>query len=152
MALTTLLYSGTGIVGSNSAWIMRVCQRLYVFSSDVRGNGIDYPSSQGATLLTLSLQFQWGETVSLWNRAANGPIVHPPDDTWVNMEQRWKDAERENRMTQRRTNQHIPSTINKDGIVWDVLKEASEDKCVRFQVPTATNMNEDGCLMGCWAV
>jgi hypothetical protein len=26
--------------------------------------------------------------------AANGPIVHPPDDTWVNMEQRWNDIDR----------------------------------------------------------
>jgi hypothetical protein len=28
--------------------------------------------------------------------AANGPIVHPPDDTWVNMEHRWNDIDREN--------------------------------------------------------
>jgi hypothetical protein len=33
--------------------------------------------------------------------AANGPFVHPPDDTWVNMEQRWNDADRGNRRTRR---------------------------------------------------
>jgi hypothetical protein len=25
--------------------------------------------------------------------AANGPFVHPPDDTWVNMEQGWNDID-----------------------------------------------------------
>jgi hypothetical protein len=26
--------------------------------------------------------------------AANGPFVHPPNDTWVNTEQRWNDTDR----------------------------------------------------------
>jgi hypothetical protein len=29
----------------------------------------------------LLLLLQWGETMSLWNWAANGLIFHPPDDT-----------------------------------------------------------------------
>jgi hypothetical protein len=32
--------------------------------------------------------------MSLWNWASNGPFVHPPDDTWVNMEPRWNDTDR----------------------------------------------------------
>lgn len=40
-----------------------------------------------AALYNLFLFLLWGETV--WNWAANGPIVHPPDDKWVNMEQWW---------------------------------------------------------------
>jgi hypothetical protein len=40
------------------------------------------------------LLLRWGETLSLWNWAANGPTVHPPDDTQVNMEQRWNDTDR----------------------------------------------------------
>jgi hypothetical protein len=39
--------------------------------------------------------------------AANGPIVHPPDDSWVNMEQRWNDIGRGNRRTRRKI---CPST------------------------------------------
>jgi hypothetical protein len=27
------------------------------------------------------------------NATANGPIVHPPDDTWMDMELRWNDIE-----------------------------------------------------------
>jgi hypothetical protein len=38
--------------------------------------------------------FRWGDNMSLWNWAANGPIVHLPGDTWVNMEQRWNDIDR----------------------------------------------------------
>jgi hypothetical protein len=34
--------------------------------------------------------------MSLWNWAANGPIVHPPHDTPMNMEQRWNDIDRGN--------------------------------------------------------
>jgi hypothetical protein len=34
--------------------------------------------------------------------AANGPTVHPPDDTWVNIEQRWNDTDRENWRTRRK--------------------------------------------------
>jgi hypothetical protein len=37
--------------------------------------------------LFLSL-LRWSETVFLWNWTANGPTVHPPHDTWVNIEQR----------------------------------------------------------------
>jgi hypothetical protein len=37
-----------------------------------------------------------GETVSLLNPAANGPIVHPPDDIWMNVEQRWNHTDRGN--------------------------------------------------------
>jgi hypothetical protein len=35
-----------------------------------------------------------GVRLSLWNWAANGPIFHPPDDTWVNLEQWWNAIER----------------------------------------------------------
>jgi hypothetical protein len=42
------------------------------------------------------LLFRWGETtsVSMETAAANGPIVHPLDDTWVNIEQRGNDTDR----------------------------------------------------------
>jgi hypothetical protein len=40
------------------------------------------------------LLLRWGETMSLWNWASNGPTVHPPNDTCVNMEQRWNDNDR----------------------------------------------------------
>jgi hypothetical protein len=42
-------------------------------------------------VLRLTLFLQWGETLSSWNWASNGPFIHPPDDIWVNMEQRWND-------------------------------------------------------------
>jgi hypothetical protein len=32
-------------------------------------------------LLLLLLLLRWDETMPLWNRAANGPIVQSPDDT-----------------------------------------------------------------------
>jgi hypothetical protein len=32
--------------------------------------------------------------LSLWNSTANGPTIHPPDDTWVNMESQRNDVER----------------------------------------------------------
>jgi hypothetical protein len=37
------------------------------------------------------LLLQWGQTMTLWNWTSNGPFVHPPDNIWVNMEQRWND-------------------------------------------------------------
>jgi hypothetical protein len=40
------------------------------------------------------LLLRWGENVSLWNWASNGPFVHPPDDISVNMEQQWNDNDR----------------------------------------------------------
>jgi hypothetical protein len=36
-----------------------------------------------------------GVTRSLWNWPVNGPIVHPPNDTGVHMEQRRDDTDRE---------------------------------------------------------
>jgi hypothetical protein len=44
--------------------------------------------STGTELLLL---LRWGETMSLWNWVSNEPFTHPPDDIWVNMEQRWND-------------------------------------------------------------
>jgi hypothetical protein len=55
------------------------------------------------TLLLLLLQ---GETMFLWNWASMFlyvPFVHLTDDTWVNMEQWWNDADRKNRKTWRKT-------------------------------------------------
>jgi hypothetical protein len=37
---------------------------------------------------------RWGETTSLCNCGANRPIIHHPDDTWVNMDQRWNNTDR----------------------------------------------------------
>jgi hypothetical protein len=37
--------------------------------------------------------------MSVWNWVSNRPIVHPPDDIWANMEQRWNDTGRGNRRT-----------------------------------------------------
>jgi hypothetical protein len=39
------------------------------------------------TFIETSAMLQQSETVSLWNWAGKVPIVHPPDDTWVNMDQ-----------------------------------------------------------------
>jgi hypothetical protein len=56
--------------------------------------------------------------------AANGPIVHPPDDTWVNMDQRWDDIDRGNQRTRRKT---CPSaTLCTTNTTWTVL-EANAD-------------------------
>jgi hypothetical protein len=41
------------------------------------------------------LLLYWGKTMSLRN-CGHYPIVHPPDDTWVNMEQCWNNTDREN--------------------------------------------------------
>jgi hypothetical protein len=46
------------------------------------------------TLGLLLLLLRWGKIMSLWDWASNGSIVHPSDDTWVNIEQRWKDIDR----------------------------------------------------------
>jgi hypothetical protein len=40
------------------------------------------------------LLLRWGESVSLWNWASNGPFVHLPDDIWLDVEQRWNDTDR----------------------------------------------------------
>jgi hypothetical protein len=41
----------------------------------------------------LLLLSRCGDTVSQWSPASNGPFVHPPDDTKVNMEQLWNDID-----------------------------------------------------------
>jgi hypothetical protein len=33
--------------------------------------------------------------MSLWNWACNRPLIHPPNDIWVNMEQWWNDIDME---------------------------------------------------------
>jgi hypothetical protein len=40
------------------------------------------------------LLLRWGESMSLWNRAANGTILNPPDDERTTLEQRWNDTDR----------------------------------------------------------
>jgi hypothetical protein len=45
-------------------------------------------------LVGFLLLLRWGETMSLWNWTAKGPIVHPQVITWVNIEQRWDDTDR----------------------------------------------------------
>jgi hypothetical protein len=50
--------------------------------------------ARGVNYYALLLLLQWGETMSAWNWVANGPIVNPADDTWVNMEQQWNDTDR----------------------------------------------------------
>jgi hypothetical protein len=42
----------------------------------------------------LLLMLRWCETMSQWKWAANGLIVHPPDDIWVNIQQWWNDIDR----------------------------------------------------------
>jgi hypothetical protein len=42
----------------------------------------------------LFLLLQLGKILVLWTAAANGPIVHPQDDTGVNVEQQWNDIDR----------------------------------------------------------
>jgi hypothetical protein len=37
----------------------------------------------------------------LWNWAANGPSVHPQDETWVDMYQLWNDIHRKNKTKQK---------------------------------------------------
>jgi hypothetical protein len=54
--------------------------------------------------------------MSLWNWASNGPFIHPPNDTWVNIEQRWNDTDRrkpkdsENNLSQCHSVQHKSHT------------------------------------------
>lgn len=47
----------------------------------------------------------WDYAMSLWNWDINSPIVHPTDDTWVIMEQRWNDGKN------RRTLKELPVSV-----------------------------------------
>jgi hypothetical protein len=54
-----------------------------------------------------------------WTAIHNGHFVHPPDDTWVNMEQQWNDTDRGNRRTRRET---CPSaTLSATNRTWPAL-------------------------------
>jgi hypothetical protein len=50
--------------------------------------------------------------------ASNGPIVHPLDDTWVNMEQRWNDTDKENRMTRKKNLSQCHTVYRKSHMDW----------------------------------
>jgi hypothetical protein len=58
---------------------------------------------------------RWDKTMYV---SRTGPLtgslsIYPPDDTWVNMEQRWNDADRGNRKTRRKACHSAPlSTTN----------------------------------------
>jgi hypothetical protein len=47
--------------------------------------------------------WRWCEGMYVWNWPANGLIVYRPDDVWLNMEQWWRDIDRENRKTRRKS-------------------------------------------------
>jgi hypothetical protein len=46
------------------------------------------------TLERFLLFLRCGEHLNSWIAAANGPLVQPPDDMWMSMEQRWNDTDR----------------------------------------------------------
>jgi hypothetical protein len=70
----------------------------FIWTFAIRGNPnlvhFNFPQSVITTCKQDALLLRWVR-LSLWNCTSNGPFVHPPYDTWVNMEQRWNDIDRE---------------------------------------------------------
>jgi hypothetical protein len=71
------------------------------------------------SILVVQLLLWWDETLSLWNWAANVPIAHHSDDTWVNIEQQWNDIDRGNWRTWRKICPN--ATLSTKNSKWTVL-------------------------------
>jgi hypothetical protein len=83
-----------------------------------------------------ALFLRWGETKSLWDWAANGPSVHPPDDTRVNMEHRWNDI---NRGKPKDSEKSCPSaTLSTTSPTWTAL---STNQGLRDEKPATNRMS-----------
>jgi hypothetical protein len=68
--------------------------------------------------------------------AANGPFVHPPDDTWLNMEQRWNGTDRGNSKSGRKT---CPSaTLSTANPKWTYL---GKNKDLHGEKPAASSLS-----------
>jgi hypothetical protein len=59
--------------------------------------------------------------------AGNGPFAQPPDDTWVNMEQRWNDTDRRNRRIRRET--CFSATLSSTNLIWTALGANQSLRC-----------------------
>jgi hypothetical protein len=86
--------------------------------------------------------------------AISGPIVHPADDTWVNMERRCNDIDRENQMTWRETTlSNTNSVVTKSDKIFLCISTVSSEEKFKVSDPLHASVIREWRLGNhCWSV
>lgn len=90
-------------------WIQRRKKNFMIYVCPSSGRGLCRCLKYGRVYFgsssnrLTSLLIAVGDTLSLWNCGRSRPVIHPPYDTRVTLEQRWNNIDRTNTRTWRET-------------------------------------------------